>query len=94
MFSTERFWLLTERFWLKETRMAETVVRQNVAFEPQDYDAVVALAQEKGLGSRGFSAAVRMIIREWQTEQMRKALSHNSIAVTQAYVQTALENRA
>ena len=33
---------------------------------PQDYRTVRRLADEKGLGSKGFSAALRMIIREWQ----------------------------
>ena len=31
----------------------------------QDYRTVRLLAKEKGLGSKGFSAALRMIIREW-----------------------------
>ncbi len=31
----------------------------------KEIDAVWELAEEKGLGQKGFSAAVRMIIREW-----------------------------
>lgn len=61
--------------------MTETsVVRQSIALEPQDVQAVKALAKEKGLGAHGFSAAVRMIIREWQQQTNR---------TTQAERQTA-----
>lgn len=35
----------------------------------QDYRTVRRLAEEKGLGSKGFSAALRMIIREWSALQ-------------------------
>lgn len=47
----------------------QKVVRQSVAFEPQDYKVVTDLIRERGLGRRGFSAAIRMIIREWQRSQ-------------------------
>jgi hypothetical protein len=36
-----------------------------VNFTKKEFDAVWELAEEKGLGQKGFSAAVRMIIREW-----------------------------
>ena len=40
-------------------------INRQVNLEPDDYDAVWRLAQERGLGRKGFSAALRMIIREW-----------------------------
>ena len=43
----------------------ESVVRKSVAFEPSDLEAVKKVAKENGLGRRGFSAAVRMIIRRY-----------------------------
>jgi hypothetical protein len=46
-----------------------TVVVQSVALEPQDIETITKLAFDKGLGSRGFSAALRMIIREWKEIQ-------------------------
>jgi hypothetical protein len=39
----------------------------------QDYRTVRRLANEKGLGSKGFSAALRMIIREWQAFTQKAA---------------------
>ena len=40
-------------------------VQRMVNFELSDYRAVKDLAVEYGLGSRSFSAAVRVIVREW-----------------------------
>ena len=40
-------------------------VRRIVNLERSDYDLVKQIARQRGLGSRGFSAAMRMIIREW-----------------------------
>lgn len=42
-----------------------------VNLEARDYRIVREAADEKGLGSKGFSAALRLIIREW--EAARKA---------------------
>ena len=36
-----------------------------VNLEPLDYHIVRQFAGEKGLGNTGFSAALRLIIREW-----------------------------
>ena len=44
----------------------------------QDYTIVRRLASEKGLGSKGFSAALRMIIREWSALQPPAPPSANS----------------
>jgi hypothetical protein len=40
-------------------------IRRIVYLEPRDVRAVMDYAREKGLRVRGFSPAVRMIIREW-----------------------------
>ena len=40
-------------------------VRRIVNLERSDYDLVKQYAKDCGLGSRGFSASVRLIIREW-----------------------------
>ena len=40
-------------------------VRRIVNFERSDYELVKLVARKHGLGNRGFSAAVRMILREW-----------------------------
>ena len=40
-------------------------VRRIVNFERCDYELVKQVARQRGLGRRGFSAAVRMILREW-----------------------------
>lgn len=42
-----------------------SIIRKSVAFEQVDIESVNEQAQRKGLGSRGFSAALRMIVREW-----------------------------
>lgn len=42
-----------------------TMVRRSVDLEREDIERIKELAQCKGLGARGFSAALRMIIREW-----------------------------
>ena len=41
------------------------IIRRSVALEEEDIQQISLLASRKGLGSRGFSAALRMIIREW-----------------------------
>ena len=38
-----------------------------VNLEPTDYRIVRRFADEKGLGGKGFSAALRIIIREWRS---------------------------
>ncbi len=44
-------------------------VQRFVNLEKQDYWIVKRLAAEKGLGLKGFSAALRLIIREWHAER-------------------------
>lgn len=44
-------------------------VRRIVNLERCDYDLVKQVAKQRGLGKRGFSAAMRMIIREWSYMQ-------------------------
>ncbi|OGO25621.1 MAG: hypothetical protein A2W33_04580 [Chloroflexi bacterium RBG_16_52_11] len=41
-------------------------IQRMVNLEPRDYRTVRRHANRKGLGRRGFSAAMRMIIREWE----------------------------
>ena len=39
---------------------------KNVVLEPVDYNIVKETANIRGLGRKGFSAALRQIIREWK----------------------------
>ena len=51
-------------------------IQRMVNLEPLDYRIVRRLAERKGLGSRGFSAALRLIIRDWSrlnAEAVRRA---------------------
>ena len=45
--------------------MDEGYIQRQVNLEPRDYRVVNLFALEKGLGPRSFSAALRLIIREW-----------------------------
>jgi hypothetical protein len=45
--------------------MATRYITRLVNLEQSDYWIVKRIAQERGLGGKGFSAALRMIIREW-----------------------------
>lgn len=38
---------------------------KNVVFEQSDLEIVTGTARRRGLGGKGFSAAVRQITREW-----------------------------
>jgi hypothetical protein len=49
----------------KEIRMTIKYIPRKINLEARDYAVVKKFAQEKGLGAKGFSAALRMIIREW-----------------------------
>lgn len=44
--------------------MEETIIR-NVILEKSDFETVKQVATENGLGSKGFSAALRIIIRAY-----------------------------
>ena len=46
--------------------MPTQYIQRLVNLEQSDYQVVRRLAQEKGFGGKGFSAALRLIIREWQ----------------------------
>lgn len=53
---------------------AAKVVKKSVALEDLDIEIVENFAEQKGLGSRGFSAALRMILRDWlRTQNSRRA---------------------
>jgi hypothetical protein len=44
-------------------------VRRIVSLEQVDFDTIKRVALERGLGGKGFSAALRLIIKEWQVLQ-------------------------
>lgn len=46
-------------------------ITKNVVLEEPDFRRVTKLVKEKSLGGKGFSAALRIIIREWA--EMQKA---------------------
>ncbi len=45
--------------------MQRDYVPRMINLERSDYQIVKRMAEERGLGDKGFSAALRMIIREW-----------------------------
>ena len=57
--------------YFREGKMATTFVPRMINLEDVDYDIVQQTMERFGLGDRGFSAAVRLIIRDW--EKLRKA---------------------
>jgi hypothetical protein len=50
-----------------------TYIRRMVNLQQSDYHTVQRVADEKGLGGKGFSAALRLIIREWERAQLLPA---------------------
>lgn len=42
------------------------IIRKSIVLEKKDCEIVQSLIRRKGLGVRGFSPALRIIIREWQ----------------------------
>ena len=50
-------------------------IQRMVNLEPLDYRLVREFAEEKGLGRKGFSAALRFIIRDWYALQIIAASS-------------------
>ena len=51
--------------------MPHQYVPRMINLEQSDYNIVRRLAEERGLGDKGFSAALRMIIREWSQLQFQ-----------------------
>ena len=51
--------------------MPHQYVPRMINLESQDYHVVRRVADQRGLGEKGFSAALRMIIREWQEFQLQ-----------------------
>jgi len=51
--------------------MPTDYLQRIVNLERRDYDTIKQVAQDKGLGGKGFSAALRLIIREWQDLKSR-----------------------
>ena len=64
------------------------IIRKNVALEPEDYKAIEAVRSSKGLGSRGFSAALRLIIRHWVENK-----SNERVRITEAGREALKEDR-
>ena len=58
--------------------MQRDYVPRMINLERSDYQIVKRFAETRGLGDKGFSAALRMIIREWREYQlMDPALTSN-----------------
>ena len=51
--------------------MPTDYLQRIVNLERRDYDLIKQVAQDKGLGKKGFSAALRLIIREWKELQSK-----------------------
>ena len=51
--------------------MPHQYVPRMINLESQDYQVVRRVADQRGLGEKGFSAALRMIIREQQEYQLQ-----------------------
>lgn len=51
--------------------MPTDYLQRIVNLERRDYDAIKQVAQDKGLAKKGFSAALRLIIRELQDFKSR-----------------------
>ena len=57
---------------------------RNVVLEKPDIETVQQVADRRGLGARGFSAALRMIIREWIGYQARFRITDQGRAALEA----------
>ena len=51
--------------------MRHEYVPRMINLEQSDYQVVRRVADQRGLGEKGVSAALRMIIREWQEFQLQ-----------------------
>jgi hypothetical protein len=51
----------------KEANMKDRYIARTVRLAPKDYKLVIAFAKRAGLGAHNFSAALRMILREWDS---------------------------
>ena len=47
----------------------EGLIRRNVSLREQDWEYVKKVAKEKGLGGKGLSAAIRLILAERQEKE-------------------------
>ena len=64
-----------------EHNPAKKYVARNVNLEACDYRAVKQFCVQNGLGGKGFSAALRMIIREWAALKTKQDLSTAALPV-------------
>ena len=53
---------------------------RNVVLDGRSVEIIEGVVVERGLGVRGFSAALRMIVREWQEQQSARDTFEPSIA--------------
>ncbi|RJO64987.1 MAG: hypothetical protein C4540_02525 [Candidatus Omnitrophota bacterium] len=63
-------------------------ITKNVVLHLDDFRTIRKLVKEKGLGGRGTSAALRMIIREWVEMKSER------IRITEAGMQALAEARS
>lgn len=74
---------------MAEAILSKRVIR-NVSLEQTDFSIVQSFALKTGLGGKGFSAALRMIIREWSEHKAEQRVKIT--AAGQAALQDAKEN--
>ena len=60
--------------------MSEEITKISVALAPLDIKIIDNLAEKKGLGRRGFSAALRIIVREWAENRFQRRSGENDCA--------------
>ena len=59
----------TSRSYKAKPMPEDELIRRNVILEEQDEDYVKRVANKKGLGRKGFSAALRLIIRDHKEKE-------------------------
>jgi len=72
MFSGDNFLSIKE--CLPMSYFSEEQVRRNVSLEVEDWEYVKKVANEKGLGRKGLSAALRLIIHDHAEKEKRESI--------------------
>ncbi len=65
-------------------RKTSRYINRMVNLEPRDYRIVRRAADDRGLGGKGFSAALRIIIREWEAIKFASAQNLASLPSQEA----------
>lgn len=73
--------------------MPRDYIPRMINLEPSDYKIVRSFADERGLGDRGISAAIRMIIREWQEFQLQDPIHMTAEEIYRLLVDRGLIDR-